>query len=343
MAKIKIINDGFIPEVPKVSDYMFGGASNLPHVDRVLDGNWKEYLSIGEKQSPVFETMACVTFSGLNSLETQLNWMLRHNRMRDNAKKFLYDNGYIVDGKVNFSDRFTAIMSNTTKQGNWFTVVGDAIRECKAGGYGLIPQSMLPNEGKTWEEYYDKTKITDAMLAMGKEFLKHFEIKYEWVSVAGDGKTKEQAKADSLRSLRHAPDWIGQHGHATKLYLGVDKKKWGQFESYMPYERELKWDDLVGSVMKIVIDNKPDYSIGEIMDAQKEVLKIMKGRPSSYFWRPKSGDASANGEAYKSYIDGSFKYFLGKECPLFTEMIADKTLTPISAEHWNKIKAAEIK
>lgn len=338
MAKIKLINDGFLEEKPRVSDYMFGSASNLPFVDRVLDGNWNEYLPIGEKQNIGFETMACVSFSCNNSIETQLNWMLRHNRMKDNAKKFLYDNGYIVDNKVNLSDRFLAIMSNTTKQGNWFTVVADTIRKI-----GFIPESMFPFGGSSFEEYHDKTKITDAMLAMAKESLKYFDIQYEWVSVVGDGKTQEQARADSLRSLRHAPNWIGQHGHATKLFLGVDKKKWGQFESYIPYERELKWNELVGSVMKIVIDNKPDYSLSEIMEAKKEVLKIMKGRPSSYFWRPKSGDASANGEAYKSYIDGSFKYFLGKECPLFNEMIADKTLTPISAEHWNKIKAAEIK
>ena len=103
-------NFGLILSDPKPTDYMFGGETQVQGIELQPDGQWKDYLPVGEKQHSVyFDTMACVTFSALNALE------------------ILIKRQYGID--INFSDRFTAKMSGTTTNGNYLYKVGDSIRK----------------------------------------------------------------------------------------------------------------------------------------------------------------------------------------------------------------------
>lgn len=336
----KIINKGFLPEVPKPEQWRFGVATNIEIATRVPDCNWKQWMTDDELQKQNnFESMSCVSQSAINTIQAQLNWLLNHG-MSDAGKSFLYNNGYIIDGKIQISKRHVAIMSNTSPDGNYFTTVGDAIRLHKDGnGYGLIPESMLPFDGaNSWTTYYDKTKITDAMLALGREFLNYFQVNYHWLYTEGDGTSYEQRRAIRLEHLKQCPEWVGMNGHATIDYMGVNKVKWVKKDSYSPFDKIMAWEYDPPFAMGLIIDNKPMYEPQEIANAQKLVLSNMKGRPTHYFFRP-----DAKGECYKSYLDGSFKYFLGIPSPLFTEMCQDKTITPIPEELWNKIKPAELK
>ena len=59
------------------ADYVAG---TLPY--EVVCRDWKPYLPTGEKQSNrYFDTMACVTFSALNTLETQLNYQMANGTL----------------------------------------------------------------------------------------------------------------------------------------------------------------------------------------------------------------------------------------------------------------------
>lgn len=80
-------------------------------------------------------------------------------------------------GAVEFSDRFVAIGSNTSRFGNSLKAPLQYIHE-----QGLIPKRLLPKkDNMTWEEYHDKSDITGSMLALGQNFLRHFSINYEKV------------------------------------------------------------------------------------------------------------------------------------------------------------------
>ena len=110
--------------------------------------------------------MACVTFSALNSLETQIKFLTNQNR--------------------ELSDRFTAKMSETTTNGNYLYKVGDSIREHSDGsGDGVVDEIEWPMPvGYTWAKYYEE--IPQFVKDKGREFLKEWKIEYEFIDFNRD-------------------------------------------------------------------------------------------------------------------------------------------------------------
>jgi len=339
-------NTGFIKELPKIEDYIAGEATGIDYFVRVPSNNWTPWLPKEEKQKKKQreDTKSCVTFSGLNCIETQLNWMIDRGIIEIEAMNFLYQNGYIVDGKVNFSDRYNAILSGTTDKGNYLTKVAKSFRRD-----GLIPESMLPYpEGITFEEYHG-AEITDEMKEMGKKFLEHFAVQYEWVKFpqSKDGNIKE--------NMRQAPLWIAagvcpgwstkdiipacnrSSGHATMLFNVADEQYYEDFDHYNPFKKKLAIDYKLSFIMKVLITAREEYTQPMIAQAKKYALEL-KDSHTAYFFRPEK-----NGEAYKIEIDGSVKYLLGKQCPLFDELIRDKIIFGLSEKDFEKLKASLIK
>jgi hypothetical protein len=95
-------------------------AGTLPYEERNPAGDWEPYAPPGERQSSYKgDSMSCVSFSAINSIETQ--------------EKFLTGN------QPNYSDRWTAKRSGTTRQGNYLWKVADTIRK-----EGLVLQEDYP-------------------------------------------------------------------------------------------------------------------------------------------------------------------------------------------------------
>ncbi|MCI0561489.1 MAG: hypothetical protein MN733_23625, partial [Nitrososphaera sp.] len=125
-------------------DWRFAGVTGMQGPELNLSGDWTEYLPVKELQKRNgLETMACVSFSALNAIETLSNYLVQN---------------------WNKSDRFTAKESGTTKSGNYYAKVAECIRL-----QGLVDEIDWPFEGKTWEEFY-KT-IPDEIKAYGKGLL----------------------------------------------------------------------------------------------------------------------------------------------------------------------------
>lgn len=328
-------NTGILHEDPKPSDYMIG-ASPIEHEVRLFNGNWEDYLPEDEWQKKNnVETMSCVSFSALNSVEMQINWMLAHNKLRQDTLDFLYQNEYIRDGKVNFSDKFIAILSETTPRGNYMEKVARTIRN-----YGMIPEQMLPfGEPKTWDEYHNPAQITEEMKELGLEFLKHFVIRYEWVHTTNTGGLLSKQRADRLHHLRHAPLQMATERHATAYYLGVDKVRWGEYDSYSPFRKDRSWTYFTPACLKILVEEKSMYTDEEIRTARAEVKKVVINEHDRVmFFRP-----DANGEAYYVNQDGSFKYYTAKGS-LFTHLTRPGgEILPIPETLWEKFKPAELK
>ena len=68
-----IKNTGFIPVPTTDTDFVAGAVSGITYREVLPSGNWTDYLPTDEFQNGGLETMACVTFSGSNCLEMQLN------------------------------------------------------------------------------------------------------------------------------------------------------------------------------------------------------------------------------------------------------------------------------
>ena len=128
MATDKIINRGVLLG-QRDTDWVAGV---IPFEEINPSGNWTPHLPPGEWQTNhVVDTMACVTFSALNSIETQIK--------------------FLTGQSINYSDRFTAKMSGTTPQGNWLykvapkdgTVFGTIGR-----GTGFDPRSSTNRVGR---------------------------------------------------------------------------------------------------------------------------------------------------------------------------------------------------
>lgn len=233
---IWIPQSGFIPTEPKPSDYMIGGVTGVPlrSIRNVL-GDWTMYQPAFLPQflEGQFDTFACTTFSAISCIEIQLNYLLANNFLSKNTTDFLQNNSYIgTDKKIHISRRFTAITSGTTKDGNTFPRVWDAIRR----DFGLLPEVDLPFTGKTFEEYYNPPlKITNGMYNKAKQFLSYFDVKYEWMIInTGDGMIDTLQEETTLEEAKQqAPLQIAIPNpahHATVLASDTEI-----FDTYPPY------------------------------------------------------------------------------------------------------------
>ncbi|MDF1498505.1 MAG: hypothetical protein P1P85_04105, partial [Patescibacteria group bacterium] len=237
------------------ADYIAG---TLPYED--LCDNWTLYLPTEERQHSVyFDTMACVTFSALNIIETQLNFLLATNKIPEIAIKELTELGYIINNKFEFSDRFTAKMSGTTRKGNYLQKVWDSIKHG-----GLLPESdwAYPRDQRTpifdWDDYYQE--IPQELKDKAKKILDYFDFAYEWEYQNKLTSYKEDEIENIKRQLRQAPLQIASPtcnwksdvvepcgkttaSHATMIYQ-IDNYIY-DYDSYEKYIKKLSLNYII--------------------------------------------------------------------------------------------------
>lgn len=213
---------GLLIEI-RPKDYILGAWSPLIWEILLSTGNWNKYVPADEAQSTFsFDTMSCTTFSILSAIETVLNFLLKENKITPEQLAVFNSLGVIIDGKFNFSDRFSAIMSGTTKNGNWHQNVLDSIKKV-----GLLSENDLPMGGNTWEEYHDKTLITPAMIEKAKLILDIFDLAYEWIPV----------DKNSLRdALKYSPILVAVTKENPRHAIMKPRSTY-EFETYKPFLR----------------------------------------------------------------------------------------------------------
>lgn len=193
-------NTGVIIEAPLPTDLYFGNDRIVHTINR--EGSWLPYFPKGEMQiGTYYDTCACVTFSALNIIEAQMNYLIRTGNIEVQNLEWLYENEYInAAGDVEFSDRFTAKMSNTDPNvGNTTSNVWWSIRN-----HGLVPESRwawdrgrdIPNQEKFVEWYYQL--IPKNIKDLGLEFRERFEIFYERVQIT-------DTRTELIAALKHSP------------------------------------------------------------------------------------------------------------------------------------------
>lgn len=247
---------GYIHEV-RDTDYVMGESSPLPATQNNPSGDWTQYTPGGEKQNKdyAFDTLSCTTFSALNIIETWIKWLEKTGRLTDVQREALDE--FYIDREFNISDRFTAIMSGTTKQGNSFQKVWDSIRK-----HGILPERYLRFGGDTWEEYHDPSVITQEMKDKALQFKKLFEFGYSWVDVS---KLQDYLKSAPIHIA------IPQRASHAVEYI-ADKKI---FNTYNPFIQDYTGDIAYASLPFLYI-----YDIKkvpeEIEQPQNETRELYK-------------------------------------------------------------------
>lgn len=213
-------------------DYILG-SSPVEHNVVNENANWKQFSPEHERQNIPVESLMCVSFSATDAVEYQFNKAIFDNRISLEDLKWLRDNGYYKNGKINFSERFIGALGDTRSYGAYQYKVGDAIRK-----YGLIPNDMFTLTDD-FNKNIDKDEITEEMYDLGKEFIERFPINYEWVN-----DIKEALKYGALQVCVYYADGNGilcpgqNPNHAvvlvnnTEMYSLIDDSYKRQFKKY---------------------------------------------------------------------------------------------------------------
>jgi len=256
-------NSGFLAIDPKPSDFLSSGLTGIVPETRLVTGDWLPFLPDDEAQSGhIFDTMACVTFSAINVVETQVNFIIAAGQMPTEAFAELKNLGLVKNGKMNCSDRFTAKMSGTTKQGNYLVSVWDSIRK-----HGLLPEMDWPwdrNGAFDWDMYY--SDIPQALKDKAKRVLDVLDITYEWL-------TADRSQAQFSEWLKMAPIQIATPvcppwsttelitgcnlavGHATMMFH-AGQSSYSILDHYIPFKKHLSIDYPIPYAMRGVVSVK---------------------------------------------------------------------------------------
>ena len=221
----------------------------LPFEERNPSGDWETYLPLEEKQyNDNGDSMSCVTFAEVSGIEVE-------------EKR-------ITGIEPNYSDRWTAKMSGTTREGNYLWKVADTIRK-----FGLVKEESYPKpEGKwTWDEYHKiiPEPLYSKLFNEGQEWLKRWDVKYEAI---------EFSKASLIKHLKMSPLSVVVPGHCVLNFL-TTKDVISYFDTYEPHKKTVP---NVIQAMKVVLYKKeqavPDEDLLvdlKLGDTGRQVEKLL--------------------------------------------------------------------
>jgi len=182
--------------------------SIVPEV-RVPSGDWTPYLCNYQQQKYKFDTNECAQLSTINICETQCNYLKATKQFSDEAIKWFTDNGYFDEnGRFDFSERFTATLAGCSIYGSsqwwaWQAIDNYGLLPWKDFNYSEEESDKFDNQSAMCDDYYDKTKITQAMKDKAIQVKKYLKFEYEWL--INNGKPQD----DLVDDLKHSPIGVG--------------------------------------------------------------------------------------------------------------------------------------
>lgn len=258
------MNTGVLMAAPLHGDYI-AGASPIVYKERLKDGQWGEYRPTREKQVGVyFDTMSCVTFAAHNDIEEQVDYLIDANILYGDHLRELQEMGFFDEnGKFNCSERFIAILSGTTKNGNYLNAVWEAIRT-----YGLLPEKDLPSNLDsrvpwTFEDWMNPAVITEEMRGKAKRVLGILQFAYEWVATDRESLKYHLKQAPIQIAAPVCYPWNTTEiikacgagaGHSTIIDGYIDNIQLDCFDHYDPFEKRLAWDYKIGAALKGIVE-----------------------------------------------------------------------------------------
>ena len=179
---IKNKNHGVMPEPPiKHTDHFLGAGDSAPIITNAPFTFWLNEIlkskNTFQKDKDGRDLNSCLPMSVVDGYQYYFNYMMT---VDNTVRPILSLLGCLDEnGKADFSDIFTAVMSNTDpNNGNNVTTVCESIREV-----GLLGNKFLPwdNTKMTKAEFYDRSKITEEMKTQAKKILMYFDLRHAWI------------------------------------------------------------------------------------------------------------------------------------------------------------------
>lgn len=222
------MNHGLIYVKPVKGDYIRGGKIQLAGLPIRPDGQWDAFLPPDEFQSrSTLEPMCCTSFGTLNCVE-----ILQKQEFGDTT---------------NWSDRFLAWKSGTTRNGNDPHKVAETLRKS-----GTTTEEDWPynSDITTWEQFYAKPSFQTEVNGIAG-FQGSFQFGHQWVN------PDIQSMKNALQRSPLGVDvyaWNMSDGegiyhregmaseHWVCIYGYVQGKYWKCMDSYSQTHKRLAWD-----------------------------------------------------------------------------------------------------
>ena len=267
MAYLKMNNKG-VKIGYRSTDYWgdkVGGV--LPYKVLLESGDWDIYLPTEEIQwGTGGDKVNCVTQASNNVVETRFERLRKLGKLRTEAMNFLNKHGFFdKNEKLNLNDRIPATLNGTGKDGAYLSDVCEWTRK-----NGIFPESVLPSdENLSWDDYYDRSKITNDILAIGKESLEHFDFPYEWV---------ETDKESLMRHLKQSPLQAVLPGHDVENF-NTTKDVIHYFDTYVPHKKQT--NNILFAMKNLIIPKGEIDSDELLVDIEygefgSKVIKLLK-------------------------------------------------------------------
>lgn len=251
------MNHGLQTSKINKSDYVFGDGS-LKRKPLMPNGQWDNFTPPDELQRLGVETMACTSFAILNAVE-----ILERQEYGDTSQ---------------WSDRFLAYISGTTKKGNNPQRVAETLRK-----KGDVPEKTWNNSKllNTWNKFYAIPPQTLYTLAL--QFLHKYSFAHEWVQ-ATPPFMKEALTYSPLTVAGYA--WSPKRNgmfytpkgkvpeHYFVVYGYVDRKYWKVFDSYDNTHKKLEWAFRFYQVKSYTLHNRT-WLLTQIIKLSEIVVKLM--------------------------------------------------------------------
>jgi hypothetical protein len=323
------INTG-VQLLQRPEDWVLGGESGVVLKTRIESGDWSDYLPSEERQyTKKTDTLACTNFSWLNSVETQVNFLVRTKQIEGEKLEALEEMGFFdADYKFNCSDRFLAKISGTGTNGNYMVNSPDAVRKGKdAKGLGLLPEKDWPTMPEmSWEEFY--AEIPQELMEKAKKVLEILDFKYQWIPLERVPEALKTAPVTIAApccpgwyeaEVKTCPSRTAQH--CTMIY-GTVPSGYRDFDHYQIFKKVLAKDYPILAIMQTVVTpvvvpeepmkpkhvflhNMQEPYFGEEVRALQQALKyygFFKLEPTGYYGPRTKEAVSAFQLAYKEKI-----------------------------------------
>lgn len=222
------------------TDWILGANSPLGLQVRVSDKNWKPFTSQHEIQvynvgySDSYDTSLCTQYSATDVIEHIINWDLENNEVPLVIKDWLQKEGYLVNGRLEISERLGGANSEMTPSGTYLYKAANAIKN-----FGIVPQSKLPL-AKSFVDNINPNLISEDVYALGRKSKEYITINWNWVSK--DDVSEALKDSPLMATVKYADgEGIlkpqGNHNHAIMVageddYYVIDDSYWRQYKKY---------------------------------------------------------------------------------------------------------------
>jgi len=333
-----------LKKIKKDGDYVHGVLGAVNQNQEKEDGNFDEFIPVGEQQNKPFEKMWCVSENGIcNQIETDFNFFIslvndgKANRTTKELVKIFRYFGLIIDNRCLLDTAYVASGAGTTRRGISYDKPANFVRK-----NGLIPKGTY-YPYRTWNELYfpntgvwiNGNKVPQSFLDAGRKVAEYVDITYKWVKPSDMDKVlKDGTQGTSCyawgRAISDIYQPVGYSANHAILKFRKSEPKWKKiFDSYPPFVKKLALNYRLGYGMQL------SFGIKKELPNERQILL-----DNGYEWVIRAEkEKGGRGEAYEINTD-KLEYLPPKE--LIKNSVKEKAVQGkikfITEKEYNNIK-----